>query len=235
MYLIYIFLVKIKELTTLLNMTKNEINVESLLYNPFEKNPLNKLRHYDEFANIKDDKILAYIILAYDLKSDIRKEYPSRNQQKVEAAKLAGFKFTLNQFDKSVEEILIGDHYDVDKAIVKYLSFFGKPELMALEFLYNKMNDLLYQQRKGDDEKDSHKTIIFLKDNINELTEIIFGGVETITARSALYEFIQKNSTISVRPENIGEKLADGEVPLDGYNPYGDEYEIPKMKYLGSK
>jgi len=217
-------------------MTKNEINVSSLLYNPFDKESLKKLKEYDEFKTIPDDKIISYIILAYDLKSDVRKEYPSRNQQKVEAAKFAGFKFTSNQFDKTVEEILIGEDYDVNMAIVKYLSFFGKPELMTLEFLYNKQFLLLYNQNKGlDDEKDSHKTMMLLKDNINTLTEVIFGGSETITARTALYDYIQKNSTISVRPENIADKLSNDEPPLGDSNPYGEGYMPDKMKYLGGK
>jgi len=107
---------------------------------------------------------------------------------------------------------------------------------MALEFYYVKMNDILYKQLKGDDDKnkDVSKTMSFLVDEINSKTEIVFGGTEVLTARAALYDFVKKQERLMPRPEVMKDVIETGE-PMPG-NPYGENYEPTKQKnYLKFK
>jgi hypothetical protein len=213
-------------------MQKENINVKNYLYNPFDKASFSKLKEYEEFTDLSND-VISYIILSYDKNSDIRKEYASRAQQKVEAAKLSGFKFTLGQFKDDVEEILIGENPNTNLAIIRYLYLFGMPELMALDYYTEKMKQILNQQRKGEDEKNSHQVIQFCLEQINILTETIFHGKESINLRKALYQFVEQNKLFKPRPEEIADKLEKNEDPFEGNTPYGKGYTIDEMKFLG--
>jgi succinate dehydrogenase flavin-adding protein (antitoxin of CptAB toxin-antitoxin module) len=216
------------------DMLKEDINVKNYLYNPFDKTSHDQLRQYEEFAEL-DEKAIIYIILSYDKNSDVRKEYASRAQQKVESAKLAGYKFTSNQFNDDVEEILVGENPTINMAIVRYLYLFGIPELMALDFYVQKMQQVLNDQRKGNDEKNSHVVVNFCLGQINDLTSKIFHGQEAIDLRKALYEFSENTKKMRYSPEGMAEKLENDEDPFNGYTPYGDNYVIEKPKYIGSK
>lgn len=214
-------------------MKKQDIDVSKYLYKPFANH--DDLRQYEEFKNIKDDRIIDYVILAYDIKSDIRKEFAHRSKQKVEAAILSGFNFTSGSFDKDVEEILIGENYDINLAIVRYISLFGKPEYMALDFQLEKMKSLLYKQRKGEDDKGDHKVSMEVQENITKLTEDLFGGKEILMARTALYDFIDREKGMMFKPENIARSLENKEDPFEGKTPYGDGFKVEKLRFKGDE
>jgi hypothetical protein len=221
-------------------MNKDNINRERYLFDPFDDAKLNKLRQYDEFkaipAKFKGGSILCYLVLAYDLNSDLRKEYPSRPQQKYQAAILAGFNLTDKKFDSGVEELILGNNYDFDKALVKYLSLFGRVELMALEAYYLQLNQEMKLIITGEAEKKNTDNVEVLYKRINDLTKILFFGEETITARKALYDFIAQPNSIRPSPENIAEMLEKGVNPLEGTTPYGMNYEPTKQSnYLKFK
>lgn len=223
-------------------MKKEDIKREKYLYDPFDKNKINTLRNYDEFWNIEDDKVISYIILAYDINSDIIREFPIRAQQKFEAALLAGFKLNYsNQFDTNVENMIIGDNYDVDKAIVKFVSLFGKPEWTALQAYYIQLDNELLLIRKGQAEKKNTDNVDLLYKRINEISKILFGGEETVTARKALYDFIVKPERIMPRPENISKMQEDAVSPLEFQKaiecePYEENYNPTTQKeYLRYK
>jgi hypothetical protein len=212
-------------------MKKEDINVKNFLFNPFDKKEFNKLRQYEEFVNIPEEykggSIITYIILTYDLNSDIRKEYPLRAQQRFEAARLAGFKITLNEFDRDVEEILIGANYDIDKACIKYVSLFGRSDWSILTGYYWQLDWELYYIRKGQGEKKNSDNLTVLQNNIEKCEKRLFSEEETETMRKALYDFIVKPQNVRPNPENMADMIENIKDPMTfqkelGVFPYGE-------------
>ena len=75
------------------------------------------------------------------------------------------------------------------------------------------------------------KNIEFLRIKIKELTEILYGGGETLNARRALYAGIEKDRF--PLPDDGIKRLNQGD-NLEDYNPYG-EYKVEKLKFVGDE
>ena len=76
-------------------MKQSDIEVKYLMFDPWDEKTVSKLESYDEFKfdfGIPRDIFFTYMILCYDLNTQLRKEVPYFNQRKIVSAELAGFK-----------------------------------------------------------------------------------------------------------------------------------------------
>lgn len=202
-------------------MEQSDINTKVFLYDPFDKNTAIKLAEkYEEFdfsfTNLTDKrKIVAYILLMYDLHSPLRVDIHDLYERKRVAVQLGGFKAgDGGYFDKKVEGAILGEDPKVNDAIIRYLTCFSNPDYtMLISFLdmYHKANrDAL----KGNPSASKIKNIESLNKTIKRLDKAIFMGDEPIGLRKSLYEHAEE-MRISLRPENVAERLEKGKPGVD--------------------
>jgi len=72
-----------------------------------------------------------------------------------------------------------------------------------------------------------------ITDKLESLEKAIFMGEEVSLMRKSLYEQAELQE-LDFSPEHIALKLADGE-DLKDYSPYGEEYEIDEIKFIGDE
>ena len=202
-------------------MEQSDINTKVLLYDPFNKDTALKLADkYEEFnftfTNLTDKrKIIAYIVLMYDLHSPLRVDIHDLFKRKRSAVQLAGFKAgDGGYFEKKVEGAILGEDPGVNDAIIRYLTCFSNPDYtMLVSFLdmYHKANrDAL----KGNPSATKIKNIEALNKTIKRLDKAIFAGDEPIGLRKSLYEHAEE-MRISLRPEDVAERLEKGKPGVD--------------------
>ena len=218
-------------------MLKEDVNVDDLLYDPFDKKEIKKLKARKGFdvklSNLDLDKVLSYIVLYYDFKSELRVAIPDYTERKRTAMDMAGY--GLNKrgaYPKEVEEVLLGKNSDVNMLIIKYMLLFGKPEYMMLHSYYSILIQEHMRSLSGNlkNPKDTIKNIGDLNKALDELDTKLFGGRESIDLKSELYKEVEKK--LDIKPEDIAYQLENGEDV--GSNPYGD-YEVQSPKFMGDK
>ena len=204
-------------------MEQSDINTKVLLYDPFNKDTALKLADkYEEFnftfTNLTDKrKIIAYIVLMYDLHSPLRVDIHDLFERKRAAAQLAGFKVgSSGYFDKKAEEAILGENEDVNKAIIRYTACFFNPDLTMLVSFLSMYWVANSEALKGKPTSTRIKNIDALNKTIKRLDSAIFGGDESINLRRALYEKAD-SMRIALKPEDVTERLEEGKDGVD-YN-----------------
>lgn len=220
-------------------MKKDDIDISVLMFNPFDKDTVTRLQEHDEFKQqfgLDKQKVISYIILVYDLKTQLRKEYPFFNQRKVVAAELAGFpKKKDGKFTVEYENVLIGKNERVNKAISKYIRLFYNPKYLMLVYYWSILSlefENINNKKESSDFKNTIANIEKLEAKIVECEEFLYGGQEQRDAVQALYEEVEKEK-LAIRPEDIA--MSDNVDELIGEGPYGEGYKPEKLKYLGHK
>lgn len=208
-------------------MELKDIDTSKFLYDPKRKESYQKLFRFKEFFGAKE-KVIQYIILMYDVSNDeVRNEYPFYPNRKKEVCRMIDLKIT-----KDVEDMLIGKKPEVNAMIVKYISLFNNPDLLNLASFYEIYIFLNQKAFSGEFSSAEIKDIEKVNASIKQLTENIFHGKDETELRLELYKTVREQA-LGIRPEEIAEKLARGEDPLD-FNPYG-KYKPGKMKFIGDK
>lgn len=211
---------------------------EHMLFDPNDEQLVESLSVYGEF-NLPDEdygcdreKLFRFIIIMYDMNSPMRLEYPEFWERKKVSALEAGFKVDKKgHFDDNVESFLVGDNTRVNEAIAKYVLLHGIPEYTALVVYQTGLYLEMVKTLKGIVNKQLTQNVEFLRIKIRELTDIIYGGSETINAKRALYSGIEKDRF--PLPDDVVKRLNDGD-DLSDYNPYGT-YEVGKIKFIGDE
>jgi hypothetical protein len=218
-------------------MKKENIDISVLMFDPWDKNTVSRLEEYDEFKQqfgVEKQKAIAYIILVYDLKTQLRKEYPFFNQRKVVAAELAGFpKKKDGKFTTEYENILIGKNERINKAISKYIRLFYNPKYLYLVYYWSILSlehENINNKKESSDFKNTIANIEKLESKIESLEEYLYGGKDERDVVQALYEEVEKEN-LRLKPENIALEDPD---ELIGEGPYGD-YKPEELKYKGHK
>ena len=202
------------------------MNYEKFLFDPFGKDTVSKLEQYEEFKFECDnkDKVIAYLILMYDLSSSEVKAHSDRlYERKKFAALRAGFKFKDGVFPKDIEDIIVGENDDFNVAMIRYVRMFGLPDLPK-HTAYNEMLDSELSAAAKERDYKLHKVIM---DNIESLSvkiesieRKIFTGDETENVRKSLYRLMEK--TRVPRPEYMAQDIASKSLDLP------DKYELQK-------
>lgn len=215
-------------------MELKHINTKSFLFDPksedFEERMLSRSSIFDLKKHRK--KYLTYIALMYDIQSELRRNNKDYNNRKFEAGKIAGFELENGRFNKDVEDTLLGEDDNFNKAVIQmvYYSFNNDYKLLfILEEQYNKaMSE--YSSKIVDFDEKSRKLLTTMKEQIEEIENKIFGGTETINLRKALYSGIDATRSRLPRVENV--LIEFEENGLIDYSPYPG-YFPEKLKFVG--
>jgi hypothetical protein len=211
-------------------MDLSNVTVTKLLFNPKEKGFEKKMISRSKVFDFGDVRINAYIILVYDINSEFRKNIREYLRRKTEVGILVGFKFEKGVFEKKVEDMLVGENDQFNKAMIEYVSYLYERDykhLVILEFNYHKLSieslkvwDAKVKALMGD-----------MKDEMEYIEKKLFGGEETMNARRSLYEGTERTRLRIRKEDEIEEFELNG---LSEWNPYGD-YTPEKLKFVGDK
>lgn len=215
-------------------MVLDDVNEKLYLYNPKSKDSIQALiESYPEFSEDlgkleKDkEKIAKFIILFYDMNSDLRGLVPDFWNRKRICAELVGFKLNDNKvFPKEVKDFLIGENEEINGMIIRYLLLFNNPDYVELEVatdMYNKQARQALKQKlsaSATSVKNINQNLTDLNKKIKIATEAVFGGKESSKLEEKLYEYMQKDR-LKLRPEDIAIKH-DGDSELSE----ADEYQL---------
>lgn len=212
--------------------------VSTMLFNPNDENLVDKLSVYTEFNQKESDygvdklKLFRYIVVMYDMNSPLRLEYPDFWERKKIAALHVGFKVDKKGiFEKNVEQILIGENNYANMAVTKYVMLHGIPEFTLLVASQAGLYFESLKVQRGTVTPAIAKNMKQFAADIRELTEILYGGGETLNARMALYAGIEKDRF--PLPDDVIKRLNQGD-DLEDYTPYG-EYKVEKLKFVGDE
>jgi hypothetical protein len=221
-------------------MTLNDIDTSKFLEDPksqsFVENMIKRSKVFDlHIAKLKQKTILTYLVLVYDKESYFRKDIKSYLERKYKAGILVGFHMSDGRFDKEVEEVLIGENEDFNRALVQYISLqydveYGR--LVVYEHNYYKMLDTAI--KKWDDKGNLKSLIEDTANDIRKLEIAIFGGEEIINTKRALYEGTAQTG-LRIRPEDIVERISMNQ--LEDLSPWGN-YNLSSanvVKFVGDK
>lgn len=214
-------------------MDLKSVNTSKFLCDPKSKTFYKDMVAKSTVFDLGDERVLTYITLVYDTASEVRRNYKEYILRKIQAAETAGFSRDkgTNRFDKQVEDMLLGEISDVNRAIVQYVYFMFSNDYKLLYVLEEKFNEATDQHstlKSGFTSKDQ-KLLTDMKDQIEELEAKIFGGAEVINLRKALYEGTD-NARVRIRKENEMDQFEkDG---LDSWSPYPN-YRPEKLKFVG--
>jgi hypothetical protein len=219
-------------------MKKSDVDVKLLMFDPFDPKTVSRLEEYDEFTEdfgIDKSKIIAYIILLYDMNSQLRKEFPHFNKRKLVASELAGFEKVGDKLKEKYEKVILGSNEKVNKAISKYIRLFGSSKYISLVYYWSILSaeyDNVAVNKDSSDYKSTIGNIAMLENKINECVEYLFGGDEMKSIQSALYEAVEKENLRLPRPEVIAS--ADDIDDIIGVGPYNG-YKPSPLKYKSHK
>ena len=206
------------------------LSTNKLLFNVKEKGFAKKMIERSPVFDFNDDKILIYIVLVYDLNSEIRRNIKEYLRRKTEAGEAAGFlrDEKTGFFEKRIEDMMVGENDQFNKAVVQYTSWMFErnyKHLVVLEFNYHK---LAIESMKKWDSK-SNTLIMDMKNEMDVIEKGLFGGEEVMNMRRALYEGTDR-TRLRLRKENeIDEFELNG---LTDWSPYGD-YKPYKLTFVG--
>lgn len=202
----------------------SNIQKELLLFKEFDDTKLGKKRVY------------TWIVLMYDPNTPWKMEESNYYNRKRECAIESGFEMDAGRFDKEVEEMLIGQNKTINAMVASFISRFANPEYTQLINLLELQTHVTRKMQRGSYDHNTPKMLNAITDDINRITNRLFGGGETdevLEAKKALYHEAEE-SRRRLNPENIAKIINDeGELP-DDFNPYGD-YEVEEMKFISDE
>lgn len=201
-----------------------EIDDSIYLIKPFDSSSLKKLDKYEEFradAKLPLTKLKNYIILLYDINSEMREQISDLGQRKSLAAEVAGFPLFDGKFHEGVEDMMIGRNKKFNDMLVRYITLFNSPDYIT----YTAQWELLYKEitrsftaEDSKETKEIRLNIDALRKNINELSRIIFYGEDNKELRKALYKHMESDK-LRLRPEYFAEDIQNDKINISA-DPY---------------
>ncbi|MBN1683739.1 hypothetical protein JW865_09340 [Candidatus Bathyarchaeota archaeon] len=216
-------------------MELRHITTSKFIFNPkkpeFEQQMIDRSNVFDLKWRRKD--WLTYITIVYDLNSELRRNTREYIQRKVDGAKIAGFEMKNGSFDKRVENILLGENEEFNRAVVEYVYYNFNNDYKLLYILEESYNKAIRDQGSklqvlGDKDR---KNLTETKIQIEGLEQVLFGGVETINMKKALYEGTEAARTRLRREDEMKMFEENG---LDPWNPFPG-YKVEKLECVGDK
>lgn len=166
--------------------------------------------------------LIQYIVLVYDPRSPLVKEYRDYIQRKRVCAEMVGLPKTKGRWAEATEAALLGEDKGFNAAIVGYLRELALPEwtqLVAfLQLQENHTREILAHSA----DRNVHAALSAITKGITDLTRKLFisGDIDEVEAmRKALYDQV-KEDVKKLRPEMVAMQLKqDGKIP-DEWSPY---------------
>lgn len=213
-------------------MTLDEINTEDFLFNPKTKRFVENMTKYKVFdiptSHLKQKNALTYVSVLYDKNSELRKLESDLWIRKCKAALVANFRLMDdNKFGSSVEEMMRGDIYYINKAILAYVALQFDSEFQA----YIKYEEELYNYYGKPLDKNSFDLIEKIRGAMIALRDQMFGGDDSRKLRKAI-NALARVSNDELMPEDVVKKYGiDG---LHDWGQYGKRYRVEKLKFIGN-
>jgi len=187
-------------------------------------------------GNDDADRRFKWVVYTYDRQSPLVKEIPELMVRKGEAAVLAGYTTDEDgRFEEDVEKFLMGQDEGVNGLIVSYISRFADPHYLMLVASWNLQLDGTRKLLSGKQSKDTYQTLKQITADIEDLTRTVFSSHdmdEATELRKALYSRVE-NDRLKLNQENIIKYMDEhGDLPK-GFSPYGEEYVVEKLKFIG--
>lgn len=159
--------------------------------------------------NINRNKLIRYIVLAFDINSPIREAYNDFHQQRVKAAIIAGFKLNKDDtFPEYIEEFLMSRNSTINFMVLQYISFHNNDEYTTWvtyrEALNRQRQHLFIGDTESEKTKDIMQNIEFLQGKVTVLKERLMGTLQDERIDRSLYEFVESES-LGISPEEIAE------------------------------
>lgn len=202
----------------------SDFNFDGYLFDPTisDKNLEKAFSKYEEFQeeipkSVALGKLIRYIILLYDLSTEMNDVFKDVTTRKRECAILAGFEILdTYRFDSDVEDFIIGRTEVINNMIIKYVRLFNDPDYIILVSYWNMLlheigTSMNLNKSDGDikeskDLKDTRINIDALNKHISELSKNIFRDDDNRNLRKALYKTMEKERLI-LRPEDIASQI----------------------------
>ena len=199
---------------------------------------------FKEYINFTSDvfnkpKIYRYILLQYDPMSPIQ----ARTSldwfgKKYESAAYAGFPMSKQKngaykFSDEVLDMILGRKSDVVDMIVLFLGWLNKPKWMHAVYIEESICVYLTAALRGEQQeaKDAKEVRALFTELYKVSEEMAHEPEETEEFISRFYYQIEK-SRLAIRPEDYAKALANG-VDLSEDSPYGINYQVDRIKFLG--
>jgi hypothetical protein len=222
-------------------MELKNINTKNFLFDPKDDNFEQKMIERSSVFDLKKDrkKWLTYITLVYDLQSEIRRNQRDYTQRKIDAAKISGFELVKdgerkNRFTVYAENTLVGENDDFNRAVIQLIYYMFNNDYKMLFILEEQYNNAMsnYSSKLVEFDEKTRKLLTTMKEQIEEIESKLFGGVEVINMRKALYAGIDGARERMPRKEvEIEEYEKNG---LIDYSPYPG-YTPNKIVFAGDK
>jgi hypothetical protein len=209
-------------------MELKQLNFSKTLFNPLIKGFDDEMIKRSKVFDMGDPRILTYIILVYDLQSEYRRNIKEYLRRKTEAGMSAGFKMKDGIFDRKIEDMMVGESEQFNKAVIEYVSWMHErnyKHLVVLEFNYHK---LAIESMKTWDKK-RMDLMTEMKDEMEKIELVLFGGEEVQNMRLALYAGTERTKLRIRKEDELEEFELNG---LRDWSPYGD-YIPQKLKFVG--
>jgi len=206
-------------------MLLSDLDTSGYLYNPLDSKDIRYListhQEFQKEIKINLSKVVVYIILMYDLNTELRRVYADYFTRKRQAAIMAGFNINKNgRFVKAIEDMLIGNDQVVNNMVVRYAMLFNNPDYLSLvaytEMLVREAEASLSEKYDGN----TINNIIKLNKEIKILMTNIFGGDPSKNLIKALYRTMEREK-LRYRPEAVAEDIKDEKLDIDA-RPYGE-------------
>lgn len=218
-----------------------EKDFEQMVYNPWKVPPnvhlttvFPTLAMYSEFkSDVKPlaiNKVLRYTMYMYDKGSPLISKIDSIYKQKIEAAKLAGFKMRPSgTFDDAVNKMMVGANHLVNHMIVRFLRLMRDEEFMQFRIYKEKLYASLQKMHETDDPKTLSSIIAVnksLTSVIDDIKRDFFRAGDSEQLIEILYEQAEFED-LELTPEHIADRIQKGLDPVD-YYPFGKDYKFEK-------
>lgn len=200
-----------------------EINFENHIIDPTlpDKRLVASMEKFPEFkaplGALDKANVIRYIVLFYDMASELGKMWPDLFKRKLETAKLAGFKTGKgNKFSEDVADMLIGLNTDVNRMIVRYVKLSPEPDYPTYISYQSMLMQQIVASMKSTDAKEIkeiRQNITDLNKQISVLTGILFRGDDSGSLIKALYSSMEEDK-LGIRPEDIAKALRDGTLDI---------------------
>lgn len=168
---------------------------------------LKKHSEFQAYVEVPFNKMIRYIVLAFDLHSPLRSAYKDINEQRHKAALIAGFGLNkYNKFELPVENMVLCGVPEINRMIIRYVSMISNEDFST----YITFTEALRKQQErlftGDVENEKSRELIAnittLKQAVKDLKEDLLGTKDDDKLNRALYDFVESD-VLGITPEEV--------------------------------
>lgn len=182
---------------------------------------LREVNAYNLGFTVPQDNVLRYIFLFYDPKTPLLKHFNNPKKAKREAAVMAGFKpRKKGGFNKDVNLMLLGKNKKVNQAIMQFLIDSKQMPWATFHAVFQRQITNMWELNNDSETKLTIKGVI----EDGELLNVMLLEFLNQDSTKGLSEeaFAYADAEIEIRPENLADKIEDGDMIVD-IKPYIDE------------